>query len=285
MYVFYDKITKFLVCMKNNDPAYWDNHWHDSDIAKIYKSISTNNMVNRMTRRYVLPQDGPVLEGGCGMGQFVFSLSQAGYECIGIDTAEKTIKQVKKTNPQLDVRVMSVDDIDFPDNHFAAYWSLGVIEHFPDGYDKVLDEMFRVIKPQGFVFVSVPVISWLRRLKINLGLYKTKSDSAVNTGFYQFILPWQKVVEDFKRKGFKKTSIIRRSGIKGLRDELPGFERPLRYIESLRNKNFFFKLLVEIFERCLSPMTGHISFFVFQKPVVQSTTDLIQVHSNKHSVR
>lgn len=275
MYVFYDKITKFLVCMKNNDPAYWDNHWHDSDIAKIYKSISMNNRINRMTRRYVLPQDGPVLEGGCGMGQFVFSISQAGYTCIGIDTAEKTIEQVKKTNPQLDVRVMSVDDIDFPDNYFAAYWSLGVIEHFPDGYDKVLDEMFRVIKPQGFAFVSVPAISWLRKLKIYLGLYGTKQHVPDGFKFFQFMLPPKKVIADFKRKGFKRTAVARRSGIKGLRDEMPILERPLRYIATLRGKNLFFKVLVEILDRCLSPMTGHISFFVFQKQSCNTNNNVI----------
>lgn len=266
MDVFYDKTKKCLVCTKNNVPYYWDNHWKNSDISKIYTSISRNNLVNRMTRRYVSPQDGPILEGGCGMGRYVFSISQAGYKCIGVDTAEKTIERTKKTYPQLDVRVMSVEDIDFPDNYFAAYWSLGVIEHFLNGYDKVLDEMFRVIKPGGYAFVSVPVISWLRKLKIILGLYETKVQVTVNTDFYQFILPPQKVTEDFEGKGFKKMAVVRRSGLKGLRDELSKLERPLRYIASLRDRNLFLKVLVETLERCLSPVTGHISFFVFQKP-------------------
>lgn len=271
MEVFYDKTKKCLVCIKEKGPEYWDNHWDSSNISVIYKSISKYNLINRMTRRYVSPKDGPVLEGGCGTGKFVFSITQAGYECIGIDTAEKTIKRIQQNSPELDVRVMSVDHIDFPDNFFSAYWSLGVIEHFYNGYDNVLDEMFRVIKPGGYAFVSVPVISLLRKFKIFFRLYKTKSHFLLNDDFYQFILSQSKIVEDFKKRGLKKVAISRRSGIKGLRDEVPKLEKPLRYLESLRSKNIFFKVLLEILMRCLSPVTGHVSFFVFKK---QSCTTL-----------
>lgn len=265
MEVFYDSVKKRLVCTKPADSAYWDHHWQDSDLCKLYSTVSRHNLVNRLTKRYVTPQDGPILEGGCGRGQYVSSLTQAGYTCIGIDTADKTIERVKVARPQLDVRVMSVSQIDFPDNHFAAYWSLGVIEHFYDGYSPVLDEMFRVIRPGGYAFVSVPAISWLRRLKIILNRYKPTTQNAVEKDFYQFILPPQKVIKDFQNKGFQKICVIKRSGIKGLRDELPLFEKPLRYIESFRNKNLICKILVELFQRSLSPMTGHIHFFVFQK--------------------
>ena len=57
----------------------------------------------------------------------------------------------------------------FPDNHFDAYLSLGVIEHWEEGPQQAIDEAYRVIKPGGYFFVSTPLdITMLDLLKPNL---------------------------------------------------------------------------------------------------------------------
>jgi ubiquinone/menaquinone biosynthesis C-methylase UbiE len=226
-------------------------------------------LVGRVTKKYLRSQDGPILEGGCGVGQFVYLLSEAGYKCIGIDIAEETIKRARKANPSLNLEIMDVRELEFPDNYFAGYWSLGVIEHFFEGYDEILNEMSRVVKPGGDIFVTVPVMSLQRRLKAFFGFYETASEEINNkfskSDFYQFIFTHKKLINNFTKNGLELVEIRNKGGIKGLGDEVAIFKAPFRFISGLRNKNIVFKSLVKLLDIILSPVAGHMGLFVFKK--------------------
>ena len=75
---------------------------------------------------------------------------------------------MNKIDPNLNIKFSDVKHLFLEDNSVAGYWSLGVIEHFWDGYSEISNEMLRVIKPEGFLFITHPYISSLRRLKILL---------------------------------------------------------------------------------------------------------------------
>lgn len=270
MKVIYDRAQNQLVCYRKDiNNSFWENHWRNTDISSLYKSLSKYNLLRRITKKYLSPQDGLILEGGCGIGQFVYSLSQAGYECIGIDTAEETVAKIKSLYPALNVTVMDVRKLDFPDNYFAGYWSIGVIEHFLEGYDDILNEMFRVVKPGGYMFVRVPVMSFLRRLKAFFGLYETISsnnnENISKVYFYQFIFSHKKIINDFAKKELELVEMRNKGGIKGSGDEIPMLKAALQYIAQLRNKNLVFKSFVKLLDIILSPITGHTCLFVFKK--------------------
>jgi len=270
MKVIYDKSENCLVCYRKNvNESFWDNHWANKDILRLYKSLSKYNLLRRITKKYLKPQDGPILEGGCGIGQFVYSLSQVGYECIGIDTAEETVAKIKSLYPTLNVTVMDVRKLDFPDNYFAGYWSMGVIEHFLEGYDEVLNEMCRVVKLGGYMFVKVPVLSFLRRLKVFFGLYETiiynNNDILSKIDFYQFILPYKKIINDFTEKELELVKMHNNGGIIGLGDEIILFKPLLQYISRFRSKNVIIKSFIKFLDIILSPITGHTCLFVFKK--------------------
>ena len=270
MKIVYDSPLKQLVCYRNSaKDSFWDSHWNDTDILRTYKSMSKYSLVGRITRKYLRLQDGPILEGGCGVGQFVYSLSEAGYKCIGIDTAAETIKRARKANPSLNLKVMDIRMLEFPDEYFAGYWSLGVIEHFFEGYDDILNEMYRVVKPGGYIFVTVPIMSLLRRLNAFCGVYEIASAERENEfskdDFYQFVLPNKRIIADFENKGLELIEMRNKGGIKGLADEVMILKAPSKFISSMRNKNFFCKCLVKLLDVVLSPVTGHMRLFVFKK--------------------
>jgi ubiquinone/menaquinone biosynthesis C-methylase UbiE len=235
----------------------------------MYKLMSKHNLIKRITKKYLRPQNGPILEGGCGVGQFVYSLSEAGYTCVGIDIAKETIKRAQKTNPSLNLKVMDVRDLKFPDNYFAGYWSLGVIEHFFEGYDEILNEMYRVIKPGGHLFISAPTMSLLRKLKAFFGVYEIASGEIKNafnkSDFYQFIFPHKKLINDFTKKGLELVEVRDTGGIKGLKDEVTLFKTILKFISEQRNKNIVFKSFVKSLDIVLSQVSGHMGLFVFKK--------------------
>jgi ubiquinone/menaquinone biosynthesis C-methylase UbiE len=164
---------------------------------------------------------------------------------------------------------MDVNQLDFPSDYFAGYWSLGVIEHFYEGYEQALREMYRVIKPGGYAFITVPTMSLLRRLKAFLRLYKSdiniSQNNSDNIVFYQFVLSSKKIVSDFQDIGFRKKTSMNISGIKGLGDEIPALKNILKRIGSLRQKNLAGKCFIKALDIFLSLSTGHMKLFVFQK--------------------
>ena len=107
----------------------------------------------------------------------------------------------------------------YESNCFDGYWSLGVIEHFYNGYDDILEEAHRVIKPQGIFFLAFPCMSILRRIKSRLNLYETW-DRKDDEGFYQFALDQNEVIRDLENLGFEILNSKGLDGLKGLKDEL-----------------------------------------------------------------
>jgi SAM-dependent methyltransferase len=146
-----------------------------------------------------------VLEGGCGRERFVNALSQQGYKAIGIDFAPKTVARIKEAVPELDVRIGDVRSLPIDSGTLDGYISAVVIEHFWDGYDAILAEMLGTMKSSGFLFVSFPYMSPLRRWKAKTGCYESRragEAEAPRGSFYQFVLPWQQVARDLGSHGF-----------------------------------------------------------------------------------
>ena len=264
MEILYDKSQKRLLCFKNMEDTFWDQTWAQRDIKAAYRNLSRFNIVNRTTKRYLNPEEGPILEGGCGLGQYVYSLNEVGYECYGVDVAEKTIAKIKETYPYLKIDVMDVRKLDYPDNYFAGYWSLGVIEHFYEGYDTIVREMFRVLKENGYLFITVPVMSPLRKFKAGFGLYpEWHNQDKSSSNFYQFTFNPKDIVFNLKRKGFKLIETRPYDGIKGLKDEVMIFKHCLQYIYD--SQNFPLKLLKKTLDIVLKHFANHMRLFVMQK--------------------
>jgi len=160
------------------------------------------------------------LEGGCGTGQNVYGLNRWGYDAYGVDFAKNTVNIIKREFPDLKVFNSDVRKLKFSDNFFDGYWSLGVIEHFWEGYNKILREAKRVIKPGGYLFLTFPYMSPLRKVKTNLGFYKIFNNNLKNNDFYQFILDAEEVKSVVENYGFKLISKYPFSATKGIKDEI-----------------------------------------------------------------
>jgi SAM-dependent methyltransferase len=104
-----------------------------------------------------------ILEGGCGDCHYVRYFSDRGYKVIGIDYTCNTIRKVNQFLPNIKVYTGNILSLNFPDNHFDAYYSGGVIEHFEEGIDKALVEAHRVLNNHGIFFVTVPHMNLTRK--------------------------------------------------------------------------------------------------------------------------
>lgn len=200
--------------------AFWDNHWQTDNITEKIESGKNNILVNNFTRK-LLPVGSIILEGGCGIGQNVYGLRYHGFDVYGVDFAQDTIRKTKEHFPDLQISYQDVKQLNFQDSYFDGYWSIGLIEHFWEGYEEILIEAKRVIKQNGYFFLTFPYLSPLRKLKIFCGTYATRDDDQNNENFYQFILDATKVKADVEKHGFKLELSHPFDPTKGLKDEIP----------------------------------------------------------------
>ena len=154
---------KYLHDTFGQGDKFWEGNW-DRDWDKKYASPPTvHRKLIRQMEKYLTP-DMIFLEGGCGDCQYLRYFADRGYRMVGVDFAKETVHKVNKLLPHLMVTVGDILNLPFPDNYFDAYYSGGVIEHFEEGVDKPLREAYRVLKPDGYLFVTVPNINPVRRI-------------------------------------------------------------------------------------------------------------------------
>ncbi len=102
-----------------------------------------------------------VLDMGCGTGYGTKILSNGGKnEIYGIDVSQKAIDYAKKTYPGPEYACCSAEKLPFKDNYFDAVASFEMIEHVQNP-EKVLAEIYRVLKKDGGLFISTPNIRHL----------------------------------------------------------------------------------------------------------------------------
>jgi SAM-dependent methyltransferase len=136
----------------------WDNHMIVDEVA----ACPGRNIVGYFLR--YLPKDEPILEAGCGLGAWVIYLGQRGYRIAGVDNNRKVINSLKQWDPDLNVISGDIEHLPYDNDSLGAYISLGVVEHFEEGPEKPLQEAFRVLKPGGMIFLTVPANNLFRQL-------------------------------------------------------------------------------------------------------------------------
>ena len=98
-----------------------------------------------------------VLDVGCGTGNFSIKLAKMGCEVIGIDISEEMLKvakdKAKKEGLNIKFYNMDVYDMKFEDNCFDGVISVTAFEFLKDP-DKAIEEMFRVLKPKGYLLIG-----------------------------------------------------------------------------------------------------------------------------------
>jgi len=100
---------------------------------------------------------GKILDIGTGGGDFVGFLKQAlkSFDSfIGIDLNEEELKKAEKEYGTFaKFKKMNAEKLDFPDRTFDIV-SIASSLHHLERPEKVLKEMFRVIKPQGYLIIQ-----------------------------------------------------------------------------------------------------------------------------------
>jgi SAM-dependent methyltransferase len=216
----YDSKSRCVLYLDTKaDEQFWDEQWQLL-AASMFKNPPRNREVVKITRRY-LPLGARLLEGGCGLGQIVYALDKAGYSTHGLDFAPKVIESIAAHWPHLEVGCGDVRKLPSNDSSYDGYWSIGVIEHFIEGYNDIAQEMKRVLRSGGYLFLSFPSFNAFRKHRAMRGRYPVLDMGRENIAdFYQYALDPDEVQARFEHLGFELIAKHGTNSMQGLAEDL-----------------------------------------------------------------
>jgi ubiquinone/menaquinone biosynthesis C-methylase UbiE len=115
----------------------------------------------------LLAKGEPLLDVGCGTGSLVLGLAAKGCRVTGLDQRPEGIEAARarlgETTANAEFVLGDAELLPFADASFAGALALDVLEHVDD--DRVLAELRRVVRPNGWLFLTVPALPllWSRR--------------------------------------------------------------------------------------------------------------------------
>ncbi len=114
-----------------------------------------------------LPQNGLILEAGCGSGKFSLAFASVGHRVVALDFVAEVLKGVRAAEQALAGKWPgqlwgycqgSLQSLPYADSVFDLVVNEGVIEHWLEETARleVIAEMIRVTRPSGVVAIIVP---------------------------------------------------------------------------------------------------------------------------------
>lgn len=94
-----------------------------------------------------------VLDVGCGVGQVVARLTEAGFEAHGVDVSEPNIARARRFSDRC--ALYDGRHLPYPERHFASVGALNVLEHVEEP-EAFIRELARVTEPGGRIVLSSP---------------------------------------------------------------------------------------------------------------------------------
>jgi ubiquinone/menaquinone biosynthesis C-methylase UbiE len=157
------------------------NRWADNgEGAKMERHHL--DITEKTIRRMDIRAGGRILDLGCGSGWATRLLArragkdpQNSSQVVGVDISDEMVRQAQAASKEFDnvtFVVGSAAQIPWEENFFDKVLSVESFYYYPD-QDRALDELFRVMAPQGRLFILINLykdnpysLQWVPKLKV-----------------------------------------------------------------------------------------------------------------------
>ena len=145
---------------------YWTDVWKNHDQPPDLSALARREEY-RIIRPFLakLPKGSRVLDAGCGLGEWTIFLAQQGFTCVGLDLSADVIDKLRAQFPANEFVRGDIRQTGFEAGSFDACFSWGAFEHFENGLGDCLTEAQRILRPGGWLFISVPFQNWRHILR------------------------------------------------------------------------------------------------------------------------
>ena len=120
--------------------------------------IPYRNMIHEISNLLNTNKDSVILDAGCGTGNLCKALLKPNRSVIGIDRCTPMLKIARpKLNGQAEIKEMDINkQLEFPSNMFDGAALINVL-YVVEEPERVLKEIYRVLKPSGTLVLVNPV--------------------------------------------------------------------------------------------------------------------------------
>lgn len=135
--------------------------------------------ISRAVRMFGRMEGRRVLDVGCGDGFITTKIGEiTGARMFGVDISKDALKAARKGGIDARLANLDKDSLPFDDGYFDAVFCGDVVEHVFDT-ERLLAEVRRVLKPGGFLVMSVPnIAAWYNRIIMAFGFMPVWVESA-----------------------------------------------------------------------------------------------------------
>lgn len=125
-----------------------------AEYAAALGNVAVLSEADRVTiEQWALGLDGPILDLGCGPGQWTAHLRERGHDICGIDPAAEMVAIARGRHPHVPFDVGSVETLERRDLRGVLAW-YSLIHHDPPHLQAALTRLGRAIRPSGSVLLG-----------------------------------------------------------------------------------------------------------------------------------
>jgi SAM-dependent methyltransferase len=150
--------------------------------------------VTRLIDEYL---QSPLLDAGCGAGEWGEFLNGRGYIVHGLDYSAELIARNQQRYPHIEWKSGDIRALPYAIDSFGGIISWGVIEHDQSGPGAALREFWRVLKPGAACIVTVPVDSARQRRASEINFGRNGKH------FFQYFFTPDELADELTKCGFE----------------------------------------------------------------------------------
>jgi 2-polyprenyl-3-methyl-5-hydroxy-6-metoxy-1,4-benzoquinol methylase len=109
--------------------------------------------LKKFIRSTIVVPHGKFLDVGCGSGKFLLTMKHLEMDCYGVEPGKMDGEFIKKH--ELKIYNGDLEGAEYSNESFDVISLSWVFEHVSDP-SKMLNELFRILKPNGKIILSVP---------------------------------------------------------------------------------------------------------------------------------
>jgi ubiquinone/menaquinone biosynthesis C-methylase UbiE len=139
-----------------------DNYWWEDCYDEIELFLTKNLDINHNTK---------ILEAGSGSGNSSLRLAKKAKEIHLLDSSPNALKCARNLadyykSSNVVFKIGDIFSLPYPNKSFDLCWNIGVIEHYnAKECEKIIREMARVVKNNGYLCIGIPNFSSLPIIK------------------------------------------------------------------------------------------------------------------------
>lgn len=126
-----------------------------NEIADIYAKTFTN--ISEPIDEFLkfIPQNGKILDIGCGTGIDAKYMQEKGFIVTGVDPSQKMLDIAKKQAPLIKFKLGDCRKLDFAPNYFNGIFSSFSLIHIQKkDVREILKDFYRILKKEGILYIG-----------------------------------------------------------------------------------------------------------------------------------